>query len=82
MLPLNREAWHDLAEMCSITYGTQVDCEEEYFICPECGEPIYLADWPGCECFTARFCPVCLYSYAEDFMEIGTMAEDAEWGTF
>ena len=33
-------AWYDMARKCSEDYGSQVDYEEGFFVCSECGEPI------------------------------------------
>lgn len=37
--------WYNLAKYCERTYITFVDFDEEFFICPECEEPIYSDDW-------------------------------------
>ena len=34
------------ANMLENIYGVQYDREEQFVICPECGEPIYKCDWP------------------------------------
>ena len=31
-------AWYDMARKCEEDYGSQVDYEEGFFVCPECGE--------------------------------------------
>ena len=36
--------WFEASKIIAEEYGTQVDYEEEFFICPECGEPIYKED--------------------------------------
>ena len=45
-----------LAAMVLALTGCFVDYEEGFFICPECGEPIYACDWQGHDFST---CPVC-----------------------
>lgn len=50
--------WADAAIYCYNTYGIQIDWEEGFFICPECGEPIYGKDWEDEEFI---FCPICSY---------------------
>lgn len=35
--------WEKLAKAVEKEYGCQVDWDEEFFICPECGEPVYKA---------------------------------------
>ena len=51
--------WTDAAKYCEEVFGTYVDWDEGFFICPECDEPIYDVDWedhgewnmcPVCEC--------------------------------
>lgn len=49
--------WSYCASYCEKTYGTYVDWDEEFFICPECGEPIYKCDWDDHESWTV--CPIC-----------------------
>lgn len=38
-------------------YGGYVDWDEEFFLCPECGEPIYKCDYPYID--MGMICPVC-----------------------
>lgn len=49
--------WEKIALLIDENYGTLVDLEERFFICPECGEPIYEEDWAD-EDFT-QICPIC-----------------------
>ena len=35
-----------------------VDWDERFYICPECGEPVYEWDWTD-EALEEEFCPVC-----------------------
>lgn len=56
--------WFEASKIVGEEYGTQVDYEEEFFICPECGEPIYKEDTmefeTGIEDGNTFFiCPVC-----------------------
>lgn len=55
--------WEEVAKFVSETYGAFVDWDERFFICPECGEPIYECDWEGEE-FSS--CPVCDFVWEED----------------
>ena len=38
-------AWEKMAHLIEVNYGGHVDWDEEFFECPECGEPIYKCDW-------------------------------------
>ena len=50
-------AWKRTARKLEDLYGVLVDYDEEFFICPECGEPIYREDWCA-EDFKWE-CPIC-----------------------
>lgn len=58
--------WESNANYVSKVYGGFVDWEERFYICPECGEPVYEDDWDETE-LCDYICPIC------DFTE-----EDAE----
>lgn len=54
--------WKDIAEICEHDYGTQVDYEDRFFVCPDCEEPIYADDWDAEDFFSFEgepMCPVC-----------------------
>lgn len=56
--------WFEASKIIAEEYGAQVDYEEEFFICPECGEPIYKEDTAEFETGiedgnTFFICPVC-----------------------
>lgn len=53
-------SWEQAAHHCEETYGVFVDWDEEFFICAECGEPIYKVDWKPDELDT---CPVCEFEW-------------------
>jgi hypothetical protein len=57
-------SWSYCARYCEKTYGAYVDWDEEFFICPECGEPIYKCDWDDHEPWTV--CPVCEWAFDEE----------------
>ena len=57
--------WEFNANYVSITYGTQVDWEERFYICPECGEPVYDCDWTNEE-LHETLCPICGYNENEE----------------
>ena len=57
-----------IARYCEKTFGVQYDRDEEFFICPECGEPIYKDDWRDSDFLAVGsfskfknkfYCPVC-----------------------
>ena len=52
-------SWEKVAWHCEEEYGTYTDWDEEFFICPECGEPIYKDDWED----ELRVCPVCEFEW-------------------
>ena len=54
--------WEQTARYVRETFGTQVDWYERFFICPECGEPIYECDWAG---DTFEVCPVWEFDWYE-----------------
>lgn len=50
--------WRENAKLIEQVFGDFVNWEEEFYICPECGEPIYNDDWSNG--YMAQFvCPVC-----------------------
>lgn len=58
----HKKIWKKIANYVEETYGVQVDYTEGFFICPECGEPIYDCDWGGGEYEfdgETAVCPVC-----------------------
>lgn len=54
--------WKEAAHLCEIIYGAYVNWDERFFICPECGEPIYEVDWKDID---LSFCPVCEFIWEE-----------------
>lgn len=57
--------WEFNANYVHMTFGTQVDWEERFYICPECGEPIYDCDWTAEE-LKDNLCPVCGFDDDDD----------------
>jgi hypothetical protein len=60
------KTWNDVMQYCIKTYGTYVDYEERFFLCPECGEPIYECDWEGDNNLSEGICPICETLLVED----------------
>ena len=50
-------SWYNAAKFCEETFGSYVEWSENFFICPDCGEPIYLVDWEDHDSWGT--CPVC-----------------------
>lgn len=50
--------WKMAAIQAEEDYGVYVDYTERFFICPECGEPVYEEDWNDMD-FEDCICPVC-----------------------
>ena len=50
-------SWQYVATFVERDYGAYVDWDEEFFECPECGEPIYKCDYPYIS--LGMICPVC-----------------------
>ena len=65
-------AWEKIAHYVEKECGCQVDWDEEFFICPECGELIYRCDWQEEDYFMGHkftgkaYCPVCEEVIMED----------------
>ena len=51
--------WFNVANSVSNDYCTLVDFDERFFICPECGEPIYDEDWNDTDFENNTICPIC-----------------------
>ena len=51
--------WYWAAKIVEEDYGSFVNWEEEYFICPECGEPVYADDWHDNDFSHGYICPIC-----------------------
>ena len=55
--------WEKNAKEVEEVYGEfVVDWEEKFYICPECGEPVYECDWDESD-LTRFFCPICEDGY-------------------
>lgn len=57
----NFSKFKEVALYCEETFGVEINLEEEYFNCPECGEPIYYIDWYNLKDYW--HCPICGIDY-------------------
>lgn len=57
-------SWSYIASTVETVFGSYVDWDEEFFECPECGEPIYKCDYPYID--LRMICPVCEFTYDEE----------------
>lgn len=61
-------SWREAAVYCYDNFGVQVNWEEKFFICPECGEPVYECDWINEIDFKSGgwlYCPICQVNFEE-----------------
>ena len=56
--------WEKNAHEAEEVYGSFVDWDERFYICPECSEPVYESDWG--EMLNYYICPICLFPDNED----------------
>lgn len=56
--------WEEKAKIAEEVYGSFVDWDERFYICPECWEPVYESDWTGAE-FADILCPICNFCHEE-----------------
>ena len=58
-------SWYYVAQyIIEQAYDGFVDWDEEYFICPDCGEPVYKCDYPYID--LGMTCPICETKIEED----------------
>lgn len=55
--------WFEAGVCCEEFYGMSLNTAEGYFVCPECGEPLYNTDYPS-HCWDE--CPVCGFEFFEE----------------
>ena len=58
---MNEYGWDWAAKVVEEEFGGYVNWDEEYFICPECSEPVYADDWDDSEFALATICPICQF---------------------
>lgn len=57
--------WYRFYKHVDAIFGVEADLEERFFICPECGEPIYECDWIDSDYWLGQpyakkwHCPIC-----------------------
>ena len=50
--------WESRAKYVELAFGAYVNWEERFYVCPECGEPVYECDWDENDLCDA-ICPIC-----------------------
>ena len=55
--------WFEAGTYCEEIYGVDLDTKEGYFICADCGEPIYKEDWREYDDWAV--CPICGFNFLE-----------------
>ena len=50
--------WRENAKVVEDVYGSYVNWDERFYICPECGEAVYEVDWENNE-LEDFLCPIC-----------------------
>ena len=55
--------WFEAGTYCEETYGMTMNTKEGYFVCPECGEPIFEEDWKDHDDW--EVCPICGFGFLE-----------------
>lgn len=55
--------WFEAGTYCEETYGMTMNAKEGYFVCPECGEPIFEEDWKDHDDW--EVCPICGFGFLE-----------------
>ena len=68
---IQMSVWEKVARFCQEVYGSHIDWEERFYICGECGEPIYECDYGEYGDYYSEdgegpICPVCEYFYGGD----------------
>lgn len=67
---MERYDWNEFAEAMEIIFGQQVDKEEKFAVCADCGEPVYKDDWVG---HNFKTCPMCEWDVEK------ATNEDLDW---
>lgn len=57
-------SWERVATFIEKEFDTYINWEEEFFVCPECGDPVFKADYPMIE--VGMLCPICEFAPDEE----------------
>lgn len=63
---MGKDNFTKAAEFCYNNMGVAYEPEEEYFICPECGEVIYKGDYDLSIEGMMDCCPICGFQWYEE----------------
>lgn len=55
--------WLEAGTYCEETYGITLNTNEGFFVCPECGEPVWEIDWYDHDWDE---CPICGFEFMEE----------------
>ena len=56
--------WLEAGTYCEETFGVTLMIKEGFFVCPECGEPIFEEDWRDHDDWET--CPICGFEFFEE----------------
>lgn len=73
--------WEARAKEVEEIYSGYVDWKEAFYICPECGEPVYKCDWDEDE-LMKFLCPICedgCFNEDEDDWDVEEDDDDNEF---
>lgn len=57
--------WEENAKAVEELYGSFVNWEDRFYLCPECEEPVYECDWSNEE-LKEFLCPICEFGENQD----------------
>ena len=58
--------WNEVAKVVENDFGVQVDWEEKFFVCPDCGDVIYECDFNKDSVLALGYCPICGAALTEE----------------
>lgn len=56
--------WYKAAEYCEVIFGSFVNWDEGFFICPECADCVLRSDWEKNH-INWNVCPICECNFIE-----------------